>query len=339
MLCRHPRAHALARILAQEASDQLPRTPGEVRGELRGGREDEVTGFLLGWRGKRKGPNQHFEDEHAQRPVVDAEAVAAGPMNHLRSQVVQGPAQRPAPLLGTAMVNGPAKVGQLGTLAILREEDVLRLHVAMHHVQRVAVGDRARHLPREAGALAVLEAPGGVPGEELAEVPARGPLQDHVDARGIPEEAVEPHDAGVSQVPLDRQLPTHVALRPQSLHPPLLQHLERDDLFARPLPRKLHMSKRAAAKPRTQVEIREAPHARRAGIKRSNAFCGRGLQHSSHGHRRPRRRLCARSRSPRRLLGAGTAGFRHILRGTRRRGAAGESARGDWGRPRRGSAR
>jgi hypothetical protein len=76
--------------------------------------------------------------EHAQRPDVDGVVVVLV-LDHLGGEVVEGPAEGRAARRGR--VHGPAKVGDFD-VALVAEEEVLGLDVAVDHVLPVAVVER-----------------------------------------------------------------------------------------------------------------------------------------------------------------------------------------------------
>lgn len=120
-----------------------------------------------------------------------------------------------------------AEVGQL-QLAVQPEEDVLRLHVAVHDVLAVQVHQGQRDLGDELSGATLREPALAL--QSLVQLSAGGVLEDQEDAVRVVEPAVEAEDARVPKVAVDLDLAPHVDLGALPHDLVLLQHLEGADV-------------------------------------------------------------------------------------------------------------
>ena len=156
-------------------------------------------------------------------------------LDHLRGQVVQGTTHRSTTTVGG--VHTPAEIGDLD-LAVDAHEDVLRLDVAVDDVLAVEVAQGARHLGDVLRGLPLGEAV--LAAQVLIQLTLGGELEDQEDPLAVVEVAEQLQDVGVPQVALDLDLAPHLLLHPALSQLGLVQHLQRADEPARPLPRQVH---------------------------------------------------------------------------------------------------
>lgn len=189
--------------------------------------------------------DEELVGEDAEAPEVDllvVRVVGGAGLDHLGGQVVEGAAHGLA--AAVRGVDAPAEVGDLD-LAVDADEDVLGLDVAVDDVLAVQVAQRARHLRHVLRRLPLRE-PALAP-QVLVQLPFRRELEDQEHPLAVVEVPEQLQDVRVPQVALDLDLPPHLLLHPPLRQLALVQHLERADEPARPLPRQVHPPELALA--------------------------------------------------------------------------------------------
>ena len=125
----------LVGVLPQQLDDEVPGGARDVGGEPQVDVDDPLVGVLVGLGLKRRFTHQELVGEDAQGPVVHPLVVGLA-LDHLRGQVVQGPAHGGPP--GAGGVHRPPEVGDL-EVALHVQQQVLRLDVSVDHLHGVAV--------------------------------------------------------------------------------------------------------------------------------------------------------------------------------------------------------
>ena len=157
----------------------------EARGQIRddpGGRRNPIRQVLVGdghrrLAGERQASGQQLEGEDPDRVQVAAR-ISGLPADLLGGQVLHRPRHRAG--LGRRAVGvgpGEAEVGHLGR-AIRRDDDVLRLDVAVHDALAVRVIDRGEDLPEDVRRLRGREPP--LRREDVPQARAPDELHHHV---------------------------------------------------------------------------------------------------------------------------------------------------------------
>jgi len=151
----------------------------------------------------RGNPGEHLEEEHAQRPPVNAEAVGVA-AHHLGREVLwraaeglcEGGPDRPAlETRGGAQALGQSEVDQLQVASRI-EQQVLGLEVPIHHAAHlVQVLEHVRNGGRVKKGRRLLEPPEDV--EKGVKLAAQNRLQQEVEATDVLEGSDEMYDRGV----------------------------------------------------------------------------------------------------------------------------------------------
>jgi hypothetical protein len=130
--------HALTRVLAEDARDEIARLRGDVGREAEVDLDDAALGFRVPLRLKGRRAAEEFLREDAEGPVVHGVVVVLV-LDHLGREVVERAAERRAARGGG--MDGPAEIRDL-EVAALADEEVLGLDVAVDDVLAVHLVER-----------------------------------------------------------------------------------------------------------------------------------------------------------------------------------------------------
>lgn len=194
---------------------------------------------------ERKVASHEHEEDDAAGPYVRLGAVVAAAREHLGRDVGGRAAEGVEEAVGVELVGdgGEAEVGDL-EVAVLVDEEVLGLEVAVEHAARVAEPDGGDELLEVAPRGVLLEPPLGDAAEQL---PAADELHHEVDLGLGGHHLEQPHDVGVADAAEDGDLPLDVRDEAVPHRLLLVEHLDRDRLPGIRAPRLVHLGEGAVA--------------------------------------------------------------------------------------------
>eukprot|EP00968_Pinguiococcus_pyrenoidosus_P002425 scaffold135_cov249-Pinguiococcus_pyrenoidosus.AAC.9 len=185
---------SLRRIAVEQLGDEDGRHPRHVSRDLQRCVAKSVEELLPVPRVPGRQPREHFVRDHAEAPPVDGFAVS-NPIQNFRRHVLRGAAHA----LGTRrrLLDArlcKAKVPKLD-VAIVLEEDVLGLQVAVHDVPRVEMLQCERQLGRVEARDSLRETT--IPAKVEEELPSRTEVHHHEELLLVLERVVELGDERV----------------------------------------------------------------------------------------------------------------------------------------------